>query len=386
MIARAAFTLALVLTGLLATPLLGSADPSVVLSTSYPAVIADKGREITFPVSVVNRTAAFQEVDLRIAEGPADWKPDLRASGFSVRRVMLEPSRSLSIDFIATPPESAPAGEHSFLLRASSAGTTVSELRLTVTLRNAVSSGLALSTRFPNVQGQAGASFSFSFDLTNQAGIERDIGLGASAARGWQVTFAPSGEAKQVSSLRVKAGATQGVEVTVTAPSKVDPADYEVVVTATAGSDKAQAPLRITILGKTAVSFDTKDGKLNASASIDQDTKIAFILKNSGSAPLQNVTFSSSPPQGWNVTFQPEKVDALARDQQVDVTAVVRPGPRALAGDYMVTLSASAGTASASQNIRVTVETPTSWGLVAILAILAVLGGLGYVFVRYSRR
>lgn len=383
---RALIALAAVVLAAPLSPLLASADSVVVLSTTYPSVVADKGKQLTFPVDVVNETAAFQQVDLRIAEGPADWKPDLRASGFSVRSVMLEPNKSQSIDFSATPPDSASAGDYAFLLRAYSGGAVVSELRIAVTLRNAVSSGIKLSTQFPDVQGQAGNTFSFTFNLVNEAGIDRDIGVSASAPGGWQVTFKPSGNTKQVSSFHVKAGDTQSVAVDVAAPQKVNAGSYTVTIDATAGTDKAQSPLKITILGQSALSFDTSDGKLNANATVDQDTKISFVLKNTGSAALQNITFSGSPPSGWTTKFQPDHVNALAPDQQQTVTAIVHPGSNALAGDYMATLTASAGATSASQDIRVTVQTPTAWGLLGLLAIVAVLGGLGYVFYRYSRR
>jgi uncharacterized membrane protein len=362
------------------------ADSAVVLSTTYPSVVADKGKQLTFPVNVVNRTGDFQQVDIAVAEGPADWKPDLRASGFSIRTVMLEPQKSQSIDFSATPPSDAKAGDYSFLLRASSQGTVISDLRILITLRDVVSSGIKLSTQFPNVQGQAGNTFSFTFDLVNQAGIDRDIGVSAAAPAGWQVTFKPTGDTKQVSSFRVKAGDTQSIDVDVTTPSKVPAGDYNIVLSAASGSDKTQSPLKITIVGQSSLSFNTTSGNLSTNATVDQDTKLAFIVKNTGGAPLQNITFASSPPESWTVTFQPNSIATLAPDQQQDVTALIRPGSRALAGDYMVTLTASASGTSSSQDIRVTVQTPTAWGLIGVLAIVAVLGGLGWVFVRYSRR
>lgn len=378
-----AAALAVVLSSL---PAVALADSAVVLSTTYPSVIADKGKQLTFPVDVVNETSAFQQIDLRIDQGPADWSPDLRASGFSIRSVMLEPNKSQSIDFSATPPASAAAGAYAFVIRAYQGGSVISELRIDVALRNAVSNGLTLSTQFPDVQGQAGNDFSFTFDLVNQAGTDRDVGVSASAPSGWQVTFKPTGDTKQVSSFHVKAGDTQSVDVDVTAPQKVNAGAYTVTVNAIAGADKAQAPLKITILGQPSLSFDTTDGKLNTNATVDEDTKLSFVLKNTGSAPLQNITFSGSPPSGWTTTFTPDHVDALAPGQQQTITAVVHPGPNALAGDYMDTLTATATGTSASQDIRVTVQTPTVWGLLGLLAIVVVLGGLGYVFVRYSRR
>ncbi|MDE3111862.1 MAG: hypothetical protein KGK34_02865 [Chloroflexota bacterium] len=386
MVRRALMVVAALAVVLSSFPALALADGAVVLSTTYPSVVADKGKQITFPVDVVNRTGDFQQVDVRVVDGPADWTPDLRSSGFSVRSVMLEPNKSQSIDFSATPPAAAKAGDYAFVLRAFSGGSVISELRIAVTLRDAVSSGLKLSTQFPNVRGQAGNTFSFTFDLVNQAGIDRDIGLSAAAPSGWQVTFKPVGDSKQVSSFRVKAGDTQSIDVEVAAPQKVDAGDYDITLQATSGTDKTQSPLKITILGQSSLSFTTTSGNLNTTATVDQDTKVAFVIKNTGSAPLQNITFSSSPPDGWTVTFQPDHVATLGPDQQQDVSAVIRPGSRALAGDYMVTLTAGASGTSSSQDLRVTVNTPTAWGIIGLLAIVAVLGGLGWVFVRYSRR
>jgi uncharacterized membrane protein len=386
MFRRGSILVAVVAATLSLSAVVALADGAVVLSTTYPSIVADKGKLITFPVNVVNRTGDFQQVDVRVAEGPADWNADLRASGFSVRTVMLEPQKSQALDFSATPPAAAKAGDYAFVLRALSGGSVVSELRIAITLRDTVSSGIKLSTQFPNVQGQAGSTFSFTFDLVNQAGIDRDIGVSASAPAGWQVTFKPVGDSKQVSSFRVKAGETQSVNVDVTTPQKVDAGDYDVAIAAASGTDKTQAPLKITIAGQSAVSFTTTSGNLSTNATVDQDTKVTFVLKNTGSAPLQNITFSSSPPESWTVTFQPDRIAALGPDQQQNVTAVIRPGSRALAGDYMVTLTASASGTSSSQDLRVTVQTPTAWGLIGLLAIVAVLGGLGWVFVRYSRR
>lgn len=360
--------------------------PGVVLSTTYPSVVADKGKQLTFPIEVVNRTQDFQQVDLQIASGPADWQPDLKDRGFSIRRVMLAPNKSQQLDFQAKPPETAKAGEYAFLIKAlAPGGSLFSDLRLVVTLRESVSSGLKLSTQFPNIRGQAG-TFSFKFDLTNEAGVDRDVSLAASAPRGWEVVFKPSFESKQVSTFRVKAGATQGVDVEITTPQRTDAGEYKVVIGASADADKVEVPLNIVIVGQSKLSLDTQSGQLNTRATIDQDTKLTLVVKNTGSAALKNIAFASSRPDGWNVTFDPERIDDLAVGQQVEITATIRPSSRALAGDYMLSMTATAPGASDSRQIRVTVETPTLWGWIAVAAIVAVLGGLGTMFVRLSRR
>lgn len=375
-------TAVLVVFALSAVP--AAAAPGVVLTTTYPSVVADRGKQLSFPIEVVNTTNSFQEADLAITDGPKDWQPDLKDRGFSIRRVMLGPNKSQTLEFQAKPPETAKAGEYAFLLRATSAGG-VSELRLQVTLRESVGTGLKLATQFPNIRGQAG-SFTFRFDLTNEAGVDRDISLSAQAPRGWEVVFKPSFESKQVSTFRVKAGQTQAVDVDITTPQRTEAGEYKVVIGASADTDKVEVPLNIVIVGQSKLSLDTQTGQLNTRATIDQDTKLTLVIRNTGSAPLKSVTFSSSRPDGWDVRFEPERIDDLAVGQQVEVTATIRPSSRALAGDYLLSMTATATGASDSKQIRVTVETPTVWGWIAVAAIIAVLGGLGTMFVRLSRR
>lgn len=52
----------------------------------------------------------------------------------------------------------------------------------------------------------------------------------------------------------------------------------------------------------------------------------------------------------------------------------------------MVTLRASAGSASASADYRVTVQTSTLWGLVGIVLVALAVGVVGFAVSRYGRR
>ena len=69
-----------------------------------------------------------------------------------------------------------------------------------------------------------------------------------------------------------------------------------------------------------------------------------------------------------------------------EVTAHVTPSSEALTGDYVVTISADASEVSDSAEFRVSVETKTIWGVAAVLVILILLAGIGYVFRKYGRR
>jgi uncharacterized membrane protein len=361
----------------------------VFLYTAYPSVVAEKGKRLTFPIQVKNQTEEWQEVELHV-QGPDDWEVELEDRGFLIRKVLLEPEKSRTIDLRARPPENAQPGEYVFIVSArGNNGQLISELKLTVALKEKEekeTKGLTLSTKFPKLRGQAGNTFSFKLDLKNNADEDRDVSLSAEAPRGWEVIFKPAFEAKQVSSIRMKSGASQGIDVEITPPGRVEAGEYQVVVIATADGDRAEVPLSITIVGKRRIGLTTLSGQLNTRATIGKETTLDLVVVNTGSAPLRNIQFSSSEPSGWEVTFEPEQIDELAVDQEMEVKAIIKPSPKALAGDYMLTLRAFTPETSDSKDIRVTVETPTTWGWIAVAAIVLVFGGLGVLFVKLSRR
>ncbi len=359
----------------------------VVLSTDYPAVIATVGSPLTFSVNLTNKTQAWQVLDLKV-NGPADWKPTFQSGGFTLRQVTVDPNSSRSVDLQVTPPADAKTQDYVFNVQAvNQDGTAMNNVSVTVTLQPRSSQGgLTLTTSYPDLSGQADSSFSFTFSITNNSSQDRTINFATTVPPNWQATLKPSYESTQVSAISLKSGSNQSMELDVTPPHSTPAGRYPVTVRATAGGDTAQIPLSVVVIGNPALSLTTSSGQLNTHPTVDATTSLPLIIKNSGSAPLQNVSLSASTPSGWNVTLTPSTIDSLPVGQTAQVNASIQPGTRALAGDYMVTLTASSGSASDSKDIRVTVETPTTWGWVAVGAIAVVVVGLGLVFARYSRR
>ena len=128
-------------------------------------------------------------------------------------------------------------------------------------------------------------------------------------------------------------------------------------------------------------------GRLNTEATAGEDNHLSIILINSGSAAIENITLSSSKPQGWDITFTPEKVDSLEAGLTKEVDVVINPPRKTIAGDYEIKLRTESKDFSPdSMTIRVTVLTPTIWGWVGVLIVLAVIAGVGVVFWRLGRR
>ncbi|MCX7838363.1 MAG: NEW3 domain-containing protein [Anaerolineae bacterium] len=362
-------------------------SPNVVLWTAYPTVVQDKGLSVSFDLELSNKTNTWQDIELKV-EGPANWETTFRKSGYTVRRVMVEPDKSLSFELQVKPPENVTAGEYTFTVKATNQDRVqLRDLKLVVVVREKTGKGgLKFTTDYPSVRGQPGNTFNFRFDLANQADNERTVNFEATSPKDWEIVFRPGYESRQISSLPLKGGASQTINVDITAPRRVEAGDYKFVVRAIADNDRVEVPLTITIVGTPSLSLNTATGQLNTRVSVDSPSKMTLVLRNTGTAPLQNVTFSSFKPDGWEVTFDPDKLDTLAVGETKEVNATIKPSNRALAGDYMVTISASGNQASESKEIRVTVETPTTWGLAAVGAIALVVLGLAFVFARFSRR
>ena len=94
---------------------------------------------------------------------------------------------------------------------------------------------------------------------------------------------------------------------------------------------------------------------------------------------------SATAPTGWTVKFDPATV-AVPAGKQVNVVAHVTPSGDAIAGDYVATFKATAPVATASTDIRVTIETSLLWGVIGIGLIAIVLIGLLWTFRRFGRR
>ncbi len=135
------------------------------------------------------------------------------------------------------------------------------------------------------------------------------------------------------------------------------------------------------------MTLSTVDQRLNMNATAGTATDLTLQITNTGTAPIPGVALSATPPSGWTVTFDPPTVD-VPTDAPANVTAHLTPSADAIAGDYVTAFKATAPSnlATASAEIRVTVETSLLWGAVGIALIAIVLVGLWWTFRRFGRR
>ncbi len=355
----------------------------LVLSTPYPGVAVEPGERITFPLEIRNTGAG--KVVLSVDSKPDGWEATIEGNGRRVHQVFAGGDYNPNVNLGIQLPAEVEEGDYQLVVSARGGGR-VSSLTLDMRVTKDKVKGGELVTRYPELQGPSGATFQFRVDLTNNTSKEQSYSLGAKVAPGWQVNFNPANDSKQIASLSLEAGRSQGLDVSIIPPKNVMAGKYTIPIAAVSASSTAQTDLQVIITGTYELTLTTPSGRLNAQAVAGKETGLSLEVENNGSSDLENITLSSREPAGWSVTFEPEQIEKIAPGESRQVTAKIKPDAKAIAGDYVVNLTASTKEADGKAQIRVLVKTSTLWGLTGLAIILAVIAGVGAAFRYYGRR
>lgn len=351
------------------------------ITTPYVGVSVKPGDTAKFSVDVGG--PAGSRVSLAVDGLPDGWTADVRGGGYELNEVLLDETGHVTVDLEVQAPSDAAEGDYSLTLVARS-GSAVQRLDLSISVAASAGGEVTLSTDFPDLQGASDSKFSYSLDLQNGTPQDVQFGLSTEGPEGWQIDIKPSGES-QASNVTVGGGDSTTITVDVDPPDTTAAGDYTVVAKAEGGGESATVELGVTITGTFDITLNTANEVLNVDVNASQESTLDLVVVNSGTAPLENVAITSTPPSGWDVTFDTTGIDVIAPGDSVPVTATITPADDAINGDYALTLSASVPEARASTDIRATVKTSATWGLVGIAVIVLALVGLTMVFRRYGR-
>lgn len=374
-----------------AAPIVGAAG-GLTITTPYPQLVAEPGSTATFKLTL---SATPAVTAILSADGvPSGWTSRFRGGGTEIGSVFIPntsptATNAPDVQFSVDIPADAPAGNHTMTLHAD-AGALQETLPVTVDVQSAAGGSISLTADSPQRKGNSTTSFSFNLTLKNDTPSQATYTWNAQGPDGWTVTVASAGQS-QATTIDVAAGSTGSLTASVSPPQNVAAGDYPIVVTASGGGKSAEADMQVTITGSYSLTLATPDGgPLSTTANASSEKDFALLVTNDGTAPITAVTPTATTPSGWTVTFNPTKIDSLAPGAQgaQTLTAQITPSADAIAGDYIVTIKVAGteGNASASADIRVTVETPQFWWIAGVVLLLLTFAGLYWVFRTYGRR
>jgi len=393
---------------ILASFLAFGAERSFLFYTEYPNVVLSPDRELSLDVILQNLGPDPETVLLKV-DGPTNWNARFETSSYPVMQIgavylLPDPEKKTTVKFKAKPPTGAKGGSYTFTLTATTADNKLSRtvtvqvlLQAAVTEETPKETKLTLSVTYPSVENPAGKDFTYDITIRNEAGTERVVNLRAQIPPLWRAYFTPRWQTDtRITSLKIGANSSDTVRFVVTPPVGVEQGEYPLVFMAQADGDTATLNLKAVVTG-------TYDLRLAAEAEVtgQGDTRniravegrervFTLYLWNAGTAPLTNLTFYATKPSGWEVTFEPEKLDEVQPLSLVlkpeKVTVKIKPAARAIPGDYTVSLIAAATQDREQMDLRVTVGASMGWGWIGVGVVVVVVAGLTGIFVRLGRR
>ena len=355
------------------------------LMSDFPAVTVRPGETSTVSLRLQNYDMAPQRLALSVSGVPAGWTATLMGGGQPVAAAMPATDNSVSLELRLDVPKDAAVGTQTLTVAATGDSTNL-QLPLAVTLAKDLPAKLTLTPQLPELRGTSKSSFEYDLGIKNDSGKKLTVSLAAQAPQNFDASFTEQYGSQEVNAVPIDAGQTKTVKLKVTPPNTAGAGDYKVTARVAAEDASATTQLGLDITGQPRLDVSGREGLVSTRAAAGKETSVPVVITNTGTAPADDVELSGSAPSGWKVTFDPKSVDHIAPNDSKEVQALITPTDKAIAGDYVTSISASARGESASTNFRVTVTTSTMWGIAGVgiigVALLVMVGAVA----RFGRR
>ena len=364
---------------------------AIEVAPEYTGVIVPAGEDVSIDLTVANKGRQDEFIELSLTQVPKGWNGRIKTYSFDVTGVYVPSDKSKSLTLKAEPGEGTGPGKYTFGIKGQTQdGKLVSTSQVVISVKKKEeekkSKGVNLNTSYPVLQGPTDAKFEFSLEVENKTDKDSIFNLAAAGPTNWEMNFKPAYEDKFISSLRLKAGQSQSVAVEVKPYLLAEAGKYPISVKVSSPEAKAEAELNVILTGTYKLDVGTPTGLLSLTAMRGEPANVSFYVKNSGSAPQNNLRFISVKPENWKVEFKPEKLETLPAGETKQIELTVIPGAQALVGDYSVNAVIEGERANKNLEFRVSVKASSVWGWFGIGIIVLVLLGLVALFVYVGRR
>jgi uncharacterized membrane protein len=362
---------------------IGAAD-GITLYTSLTGVSLTPGENATYTVEVMNSSSEVKTLDLSVKGLKEGWQYNITSGGYALNQLSVKPNSSTEFELDLEVPLKVEKGTYSFEIVALDQNDTETTLPISITISETGVFKTELTSNQTNMQGDASSTFNYDVELRNRTAEEQHYALQANAPNGWQVQFKAGGD--NVTSVTVPSNESETITVSVTPPEQVEKGTYEIPIAAKAGGTSSELMLEAVVTGTYDIELTTPDGRLSTDINAGDKKTLTLLVKNTGTSPLNDISLSSNTPTDWDVKFEPAKIATLEAGATETVKATITSSDNAIAGDYVVEMTAKSPEVSSAPQFRVSVKTSFLWGWIGVGIIVLVLVGIFFLVKKYGRR
>ncbi len=202
-----------------------------------------------------------------------------------------------------------------------------------------------------------------------------------------------------VRSIRVEAESSRDVMLRIVPPFNAQPGEYNltIVVKSSSGFEK-KLPVLVKLIGEYRFEMYPETPMISVKAGKEG---IAYVsLENTGTAPITNIKFEVSAPQGWDVKVVPQVIPELKSpymeksnirvvgigSERTRLTITVKVPETTPAGTYQITVAGKGDQAQASTQITVRVTQSSKSAYIGILILVLTFGAVIWMMRRVGRR
>ena len=354
------------------------------LLTDYPAISVRPGTTATVSLRLQNYAMPPERLQISVSGVPQGWTSTIVGGGQPIEAVLPATNASVSFELRLDIPKDAAMGTANLIVTAKGANTVT--LPVAVSLVKDLPAKLTLTPALPELRGNSRSTFEYQLSIKNESGKRIVANLAATAPPNFDVSFTEQYGSQELNAVPLDAGQSKDVKLKIRPPNAVGPGPQKIVARATAEDATVTADLGLDITGTPKIELAGREGLLSARAAAGQETTIPVVVTNTGTAPAEAVEMSGSGPSGWKVEADPKVIDRIPPNENKEVQFRITPTAKAVAGDYVTSMRASARGESASQTFRVAVATSTQWGIIGVgiigVALLVLVGAVA----RFGRR
>jgi uncharacterized membrane protein len=368
-------------------------ERKITAALQYPGVTLGPDDSFSVDLLIKNRGRSDETVLVEVTEKPKDWNVEIKRYGTLVSGVFVASKEDQTLTVSGKPADKEikklPPGTYRFAVNARTtdgALTQSSAITVNVVSAEKAAERVSIETSYPTLRGPSGDKFQFSLDVRNDTGQDAVFNFRATAPPGWETSFKPAYESKQISSLQINANSSKTVEMEVTPPYRAQAGEYDFKVEAASPKAKAEKDLQVVLTGTYGLKVGTPSGLLSAVTERSRPASVTLLVQNTGSAAQREITFLSFKPENWKVEFKPEKLENLEAGDLKQVEVTMTPGEQALVGDYSVSVQVNGEKANEDTEFRVTIKAASAWGWIGVTIIAVVIVGLAVVFRVLGRR